>query len=187
MAGQVAKRLLTVSEYYRMAEAGIFSENERVELIEGELVTMSPIGSPHAACVMRLNALLSAKVGQTAIVNVQNPIHLSDYSEPEPDLSLLKPRADFYAERHPTPEDVLLVIEVADTSLAYDQTVKVPLYARAGIPEMWLLDLTQDVITVNTQTASGQYQQSRQVRRGDSITLSAIPGVVLHVDEILGR
>src|SRR5689334_7852246 len=124
MSGSVAQHRFTVDDYTRMADAGILSEDDRVELIEGAVVEMSPFRRLHAACVDRLNAWLNRLLGASAIVRVQSPIRLSDYSEPQPDIALLRPRADFYASGHPGPRDVLLVIEVADTSLDYDRGVK---------------------------------------------------------------
>src|SRR5918997_6720202 len=120
MSVQIARRHFTVDDFYRMLEAGILTEDDRVELIDGEIIEMSPIGSRHASCVMRLNAVLTKRLGDTAIVNVQNPLRLSTRSEPLPDCSLLKPREDFYSRAHPTPDDVLLVVEVADSSIGYD-------------------------------------------------------------------
>lgn len=131
---------LTVSDFHRMGEAGIFATGDRVELIDGEVIDMSPIGALHAAIVALLTAFLCRSVGSGVIVWCQNPIRLDDSSEPEPDIALLRPRADGYMSAHPGPEDVLVVIEVADTSLAYDLGVKVPLYARHGIPEAWVID-----------------------------------------------
>ena len=133
MSVQLSHRRFTVDEYYRMAGAGILHEDDRVELIEGEIVEMPPIGSYHAGEVDWLAQLLVRRLAGHAIVRGQNPIHLSVYSEPQPDITLLRPRADFYTTSHPTPEDILLVIEVADTSVAYDREIKAPLYSRAGI------------------------------------------------------
>src|SRR5438552_12280642 len=141
---EVRRRRFTVEEYHRMAEAGILSEDDRVELIEGEIVQMSPIGPRHSACVDRLNALFTSRLRRRAIVRVQNPIVLSRWTEPQPDLTLLRPRADFYAERHPGPADVLLAVEVAETSGVYDRGTKLALYARARIPEVWLVDVRGD-------------------------------------------
>ena len=135
---------LNVDEYYRMAEAGILGPDARVELIEGEIIDMAPIGSQHAAVVRQLAHILHQNVGDQAIVSTQNPVRLDEYSEPEPDLALLRPRDDFYAAAHPGPGDVLLIIEVADTSLRYDREIKIPLYARHGIPEVWLVDLENE-------------------------------------------
>jgi Uma2 family endonuclease len=135
------KHRLTRDEYYRMAETGILAPDARVELVEGEIIDMAPIGSPHAARVSRLAKIFTLALAERAIVNVQNPLVLNEYSEPEPDITVLRYREDFYAGGHPRPEDVLLVIEVADTSLQYDRDVKLPLYAAHGIPEYWLVDL----------------------------------------------
>jgi len=186
MAVQVMQRPFTVSEYYRMAEVGILSEDDRVELIEGKVITMSPIGSRHAACVSRLNYLFSRQVGEAAIVSVQNPIRLDDYSEPVPDLALLKPRDDFYARKHPTPTDVLLIVEVADTSEEYDRNVKMPMYAQAGIPEVWLVSLPRNLFEVYTQPINGIYRSIRQVKPGESVVVQSIPGFTIAVEEVLG-
>lgn len=170
-----------------MARAGILSEDDRVELIEGEIITMSPIGSRHAACVKRLNQLLSQGVAQHAfLVSVQDPTRLSERSEPQPDLALLRPHPDFYAQAHPGPQDVLLVIEVAEASADYDRQVKVPLYARAGIVEAWLVDLAGESIEVYRQPSATGYGQVRQVRRGQHLSSPALPDLELAADEILG-
>jgi Uma2 family endonuclease len=186
MSVQVEKWVFSVDEYHRMSDAGILSEDDRVELIEGEIIKMSPIGSHHAGCVNRLNTLLNRRAGQEAIVSVQNPVRLDDYSEPEPDLALLKPRADFYAQSLPTADDVLLIIEVADTSIDYDRDVKLPLYARAGIPGVWLANLPDDRVEAYSQPVNGVYQKVKYAERGDSLPLERLPNLVLSVDEILG-
>ena len=139
MTLQVEKRLFTIEDYYRMAETGILRRDDRVELIRGEIVRMSPVGSLHAACVKRTAAEFFGIVGTDAIVSVQDPIRLAaQNSEPEPDISLLRPKRDYYASAHPTPADVLLVVEVSDSSLDYDRAVKLQLYAEAGIPKYGL-------------------------------------------------
>ncbi len=186
MSISIARRVFTVAEYERMGKAGILSEDDRVELIEGEIITKSPIGSRHAACVNRLNNLLAGAISQSAIVSVQNPFRLTDYSEPEPDIALLRPRADFYASNHPTPADVLLIVEVAETSLEYDSGVKIPLYAQVIIPEVWLADLEHQVIMQYTRPSAGTYQEVRQIRRGESLISSVFPDLELSVDKILG-
>ncbi len=183
---QVAKRLFNVTEYHRFADAGILSEDDRVELINGEVVEMSPIGSLHASTVRRIAQLLHEKLGRAVLVGAQDPVQLDQYSEPEPDLSILKPRQDFYAQAHPKPADVLLIIEVADTSIEYDRSVKLPLYARAEIPETWLVDLNEQAIEVFSAPRNGQYQTSRQYRRGETIPSISLPSLTLNVDEILG-
>jgi Uma2 family endonuclease len=186
MSVQVLRRLFTVDEYYRMAEAGIFSEDEGVELIDGEIVQMPPIGSRHAARVDHLTRLLTHAVGDRAIVRVQGPIRLGPHSEPQPDLALLHPQPDYYAQAHPGPGDVFLVIEVADTSVGFDREVKMPLYAGAGIPETWLVDLDGDDITVSRQPTAAGYRAVRRLQRGQSLAPEAFPAVVLAVDDILG-
>src|SRR5438552_13539404 len=150
MVADIARKYFTVSDYYRMAEAGIIREDERVELLNGEIVQMSPTGSNHSACVARLYTLMFRLVGNNALVWAQNPISLSELSEPVPDVALLKPRSDFYAKRHPQPSDVLLLIEVSDSTLKYDRRVKVPSYAQAGIPEVWIVNLQEEIIEIYT-------------------------------------
>lgn len=141
MPGELMSRhRLTVDDYHQMAESGILGPDDSVELIAGEVLDMSPVGSLHAALVRALGRWLSDSVGQQAIVAVQDPIHLDDSSEPQPDIALLKPRGDYYAAAHPGPADTLLIVEVAESSLAYDLGVKAPLYARHGIPEVWVID-----------------------------------------------
>jgi Uma2 family endonuclease len=186
MAVQLLKRLFTVEEYHRMAEAGILSEDDRVELLEGEITAMAPIGSRHQACVDRLTELFSAQVQRRAVVRVQGPIRLGERSEPQPDLALLRPRADFYAEAHPGSEDVLLVVEVAETSAAYDREVKVPLYARFGVPEVWLVDLAGEQLEVFRQPSPQGYQDLRTLRRGEAVAPLLLPDLSLAVDALLG-
>jgi Uma2 family endonuclease len=185
MALSVTKRRFTVTEYYQMAQAGILSEDDRVELLEGEIIEMSPISSRHASCVGRLTRLFSKRVGEQVIVWVQNPIRLSEHSEPQPDIALLKMRSDFYSTEHPKPQDVLLLIEVCETSAEFDRRVKVPLYAKAGIPEVWLIDLVQEQIEVYRAPAEQGYGDSRTLARGQSVTAQLLP-LELTVEEIVG-
>ncbi len=186
MAVQVSRRLFTVAEYHRMAEARILGEDDRVELLDGEIVQMTPIGSRHAACVDRLVRWFGRQVGDEAIVRVQGPIRLSEHSEPQPDLALLKPRPDFYAQAHPGPADVLLLIEVAETSSDSDRDVKLPLYARAGIGEVWLVDLTAERVEVYRQPWFRGYQDCHTVRRGQRLAPQALPDLNLSADAVLG-
>lgn len=186
MSVEVAKRHFTVEEYYRIAAAGVLREEDRVELIEGEIIEMSPIGSRHAACVGRLSKLLERRGGDHAIVWVQNPILINDYSEPVPDLTLLRLREDFYAHAKPMPDDVLLIIEVSDSTLNYDRQVKAPLYARAGVPELWLVNLPAELIEVYARPAGGTYQEMRLVGRGESVTAGSVADLKLEADSILG-
>ena len=153
---------LNVDEYHRMASAGILPEDSRVELINGEIIDMAPIGSRHAAAVKQLTRILSRAVGDTAIVSVQDPVHLDDHTEPQPDLALLRPREDFYKTAHPRGQDVLLVIEVADASLRYDREIKIPLYARHGIPEVWLVDLLNNQLNLFRDSGPEGYRQEQQ-------------------------
>lgn len=183
---QVLRRRFTVEEYYKMAEAGIFSEDDRVELLEGEIVEMAPIGSRHAACVNRLTRLFTDRVGSQAVVSIQNPIRLSKHSEPQPDLALLKLRSDFYAQAHPGPEDTLLVIEVAETSADIDREAKIPLYAKAGIPEVWLVDLSREVIEVYRKPSSRGYGEVQRLQRGQRLSPQVFSKVKLSLSDILG-
>ncbi len=186
MSVQIERRYFNVDEYYRMGEAGIFTEDDRVELIEGEIIKMSPIGIRHASCVNRLNTYLHRYTGQKVIIQIQNPVRLSDFSEPEPDVAVLRARDDFYAAAHPTPADVLLLMEVADTSVDYDRNIKLPMYARAGVPEVWLIDLSRDVIELYAQPAGGLYGFSREAGRGESLSSQNIPDLTLDVNVVLG-
>ena len=186
MSYQLARRWFTANEYNRMVEVGILTEDDRVELIDGEIVARSPIGSRHAACVNRLNMLLSRQVGQAFIVSVQNPIILSDYSEPEPDLAILRWRKDYYEQELPQPADVIIVIEVADTSVEIDRNVKLPLYAKAEISVAVLVDVTKESVEVHSQPANGKYQSVEIFGRGDLFQLDSFPLLNLKVDDILG-
>lgn len=180
------RRLFTADEYLRMGEAGILHEADRVELIEGEIIEMSSIGSRHAACVNRLVKLFVREVGDSGIVGAQNSVILPDHSGPQPDVALLRPREDFYAEAHPTPGDVLLLIEVSDTTLRYDREVKLPLYARAGIPEVWIVDLQNEEILTYSRPEDGAYGETCRVRRGGSVGPHMLPSLTLNVADVLG-
>jgi Uma2 family endonuclease len=186
MPVSTCKRLFTVAEYERMVQVGILAEDDRLELINGEILEMSPIGSRHAACVRRLQQLFTRQVGDRALVDVQNPLLLNDRSEPLPDVMLLKPQPDFYAAGHPRPDDVLLVIEVADTSLAYDRDIKVPTYASSGIPEVWVVDLTSVTVWVYRAPAPGGYQEVTDVRGPVRIAPQAFPDLRVEVESIVG-
>ena len=186
MTTQPQNHAFTVGEYYRMAETNILTEEDRVELIAGQIVAMSPIGSRHAACVKRLNLLIGKMVGDSMLIGVQDPIQLDAYSAPEPDLVLLRPRADFYAEAHPSAADVLLAVEVADTSIDYDREVKLPLYARAGLPEVWLIDLQKGCIEVYAQPQGGAYQQRVEVAANATLASPTIAHLALAAADVLG-
>jgi Uma2 family endonuclease len=183
---ELQRRRFTADEYHRMAEAGILLADDRVELVDGEIVEMMPIGSRHAACVDRLNSVLQRVLAGRGTVRVHGPVRLDAHSEPQPDLSVLRSRADFYASAHPLPDDVILVVEVADASLRYDRDIKVRLYARAGIQETWLLDLPHERLDVFTNPTPQGYRVSRQLQRGERLTSEALPGASLLVDDMLG-
>lgn len=185
MPATVTTRRFSVEEYHRMAEAGVLQHGERVELIDGKIVQMAAIGSRHAECVDRLTRILVQGIEDRGTVRVQNPVRLSDHSEPEPDIALVRPRRGGYADRHPGPDDALLVIEVADATLALDREVKVPLYARAGIPECWIVDLEADGIDVHRTPQARVYAHAVRHHRGEVIRPGAFPELRLAVDEIL--
>jgi len=160
---------ITTDEYYRMAEVGIFKADDRVELIEGEIFDMSPIGIDHASVVKRLNSIFMPCVGIKAIVSVQDPIHLNEHSEPQPDIALLHYRDDFYRQAHPRPEDIILLVEVSDTTLRYDREVKLPLYARHAIPEVWIVDLEHQRLEVFRRPEAGVYLEIVRPSRDETI------------------
>ncbi len=189
MATALAHHRFTVDDLYRMLDAGILTEDDRVELIRGEIVDMTPIGSLHAMTVDRLNreisgAIFRAGLGETLLLRVRNPVRLAEDSEPEPDLALL--RARDYSKAHPGPGDVLLIVEVADTSADTDRRVKIPLYSESLIREIWLVDLKSGCIELYREVTPKGYQSVSRVSRGQSVSAAAIPQVIISVDKILG-
>ena len=186
MAIAPTKRRFTVDEYHLMVQAGILAEDDRVELIRGEVVEMTPIGRRHAGCVDRLTRLFTSRLGDRAIVRVQNPVPVSADSEPQPDLTLLRPCPDFYVETPLRPEDVLLVIEVADTSAAADRAVKIPLYAEAGIREAWLVDLAAGRVEAYRTPRAGAYRDRLTLERGASFAPESFPDLALRAEDLLG-
>lgn len=185
MAISPSKRLFTVDEFYRMADAGIFREDDRLELLDGEIIEMTPIGPPHAACVTLLNRLLIERLGRRAVVTPQNPARLDDLTEPQPDLCIARWRDDGYATAHPRPDDLLLVVEVADTSLPYDRDRKAPRYALARIPETWVIDLNAEAIHAFRGPSDGRYGVARTFGRNDTIDILAFPDIRIAVDDII--
>jgi len=183
MALPVTRHRFTAEDYQQMGVAGILGEDDRVELIAGEIVDLSPIRPRHAACVNQANWLLNRQVGDAGLVSVQNPVRLGDHDEPQPDLAVLRPRAD-YDRSLPTPADVLLLIEVADTALAYDRRVKVPLYARAGISEVWVVDLKAQVVLRYAEPHEGAYRRTERVGRGQRLAALNLPGLEIAVDDL---
>jgi Uma2 family endonuclease len=183
---ELKRRQFTRSQYHQMIATGVLSEGEQVELINGEILEMAAIGSRHAAQVNRLNRLFSRQLGDEVLVSVQNPIELGSRSEPQPDVVLLRFRADYYASGHPQAADVLLVVEVADTTVEYDRNVKALIYAQTGIEEYWLVNLLTGVIEVFRQPTANGYQIAETRQRGASLMLSTWENLTLSVDEILG-
>lgn len=185
MAVYTEKKYFKVDEYHRMGEAGVFSEDDRVELVEGEIIEMTPIGRRHASCVSRLTEILG-RLSQT-ILWVQNPVQLDALTELQPDVALLKRREDFYSRSYPKPDDVQLLVEVADTSAAYDREMKLPLYARSGIPEVWLVDLNESVVEIYAQPEGKEYRAAQRVGRDESLSAREVPGFSpIAVTDILG-
>jgi Uma2 family endonuclease len=181
---QVRHRV-TVSEYYKMAEVGIFGEDDRVELINGEILDMAPTGSHHGSVVKMLTHLFSASVGAYATVSVQDPLHLDFRSEPEPDLMLLKPRDDFYAAAHPGPSDVLLLVEVGDSTARFDREVKLPLYAKHGITEVWLINIeTRHIEVCRIPQIDNNDYAERTIASAGLISPSALPNCRLEIEKL---
>jgi Uma2 family endonuclease len=185
MPVDVQKHLFTVREFHRMAQSGVFSEDDRVELLAGEILEMTPIGSRHAGCVNYLNHMLAAQLGSSVIVSVQNPLVLDDSSEPQPDLLLLRPRPDFYRGGHPTPDAVRIVIEVVDTSEDFDRRVKLPRYAQAGIPEAWLIVLSGAAVDVYNDPSPDGYHTHRRFESGERVTSRLFPALSVAVSELV--
>ena len=186
MATTAARRRFTVDDYHRMAEAGILHEDDRVELIDGDIVEMSAIGSHHSACTKRLSRILHRGFGDVVIIGTQDPVELGEHYEPEPDISVLHYRGDYYAEHTPTAADVILLIGVADSSLRYDREVKLPVYARAGIPEAWIVDLIDETMERHTDPVDGTYRRVVRAGRGGEIESTMLPGLVLRANDVLG-
>jgi Uma2 family endonuclease len=182
---ETTKKLFTVDEYYKMAEAGILTPHDRVELIDGEIITMSPIGNRHAACVTAANHAFTAAFRGRALVSVQNPLRLSNYTEPEPDIVLLKHRKDFYSSQRVMAADALLVVEVSDTTLSYDRDRKLPRYAAAGIPEVWIENLEEDLLLVYRRPLGASYEVGLRLRKEDSVSVQALPDFSFDVRELL--
>ena len=185
MPVQQLKRQFTVSEYWKMAEVGILTPSDRVELINGEIIQMSPVGKRHAACVNRLNQLFYQRLGDGAIISVQNPILLNNLSQPQPDIALLQPRRDFYASGHPQPPDIFLIVEVADSSINYDKEVKIPQYAAAGIAEVWLIDLNGNLLQVYRQPSAGEYQILLEFQPENRLHPLAFPEITFQVNDLI--
>lgn len=179
------KHLTDLAEWRRMGEAGIFPPESRLELIEGEILHMAPIGVNHAGHTRRLNSLFTFLTAGKAIVSIQSPVQLGDLSEPEPDFALLRPVSDFYSTRHPKAEDVLLLIEVSDTTLGFDRNQKKYLYASYDIPEYWIVNLVDNCLEVFRQPQDGDYLQTLVLTAGDAIELIGLNGIQIQAGAIL--
>ncbi len=180
-----ARHRLDVDAYYKMAEAGILTQNDRVELIGGEIYDMTPIGSTHAGKTNRLNRLFArAAADGIALVSVQSPLRLDAYNEPEPDMMLLRPKEDDYQDRHPGATDVLLLVELSESSLAYDRGTKLSLYAKFGVPEVWIVDLRGAAVEVYRKPAGDAYAFKERLTSG-SLAPALVPGVMLDVGALV--
>jgi Uma2 family endonuclease len=182
-----AQHRFSVQDYYRMAEAGVLGPGTRVELLEGRLIDMSPIGPLHGGIVKRLSRHFNLKSQGRWMVAVQDPLHLADDSEPEPDLMLLKPAADDYIRRHPQPEDVFLLIEVSDSTLEYDREEKLPAYGRAGVAEVWLVNTEDEVVEVYREPHFTGYASKTLIQAGGHARPAAFPDAMVDVAELLRR
>jgi Uma2 family endonuclease len=180
------RHAFTVEEWHHMGDTGLFGEDARMELLDGAVIEMAPIGSRHGGCVNYLARALIMAAGDRAVVAIQNPVVLDEHSEPQPDVSVLAPRVDGYRQSHPTPAEILLVIEVSDTTLAYDRDRKAPYYAVSGVPEFWIVDLERDQILVMRQPTGARYAEFSTHRRGDRVDVGALAGVALDVADVLG-
>ncbi len=182
----ITRKRFTTHEYEQIIAAGVIGEDDRVELLEGEIVEMSPIGPSHSSCVVRLTRLLYKLDEPHVVIRVQDPIHLGEYSEPQPDISIVQQRKDLYSSGHPEPEDILLLIEVAESSLIYDRDVKLQIYARAGIPEVWIVALLPQTVEVFRSPGENGYSETKVFPRGDTVSALNLPQLTLTVDSILG-
>lgn len=178
---------LTAEQYRLMGECGILPPDAKVELIEGEVIDMAPTGSRHAGVVRHIASVFERAAAGAALVSIQSPIALGMTSQPEPDIALLRPRSDFYKSRHPEPADVLLLVEVADTSLRYDRRIKTPLYARHGVSEVWVVDLERDRVCVYRQPTASGYRITEDFKRRDSVAPQALAQCAIDLDAVLAR
>jgi Uma2 family endonuclease len=186
MSADVETYRFSVEEFNKLGEAGIFDEDDRVELLDGEIIVMSPIGSQHAGTVMQMNSVLLRKLGDRVLFDLQSPAVLDEFSEPQPDIMLLQPKADFYKTAHPRPKDILLLVEVSDTTLAYDRGRKLRKYAEREIREVWVVDLKTQTIEQFRAPAGSTYSSSARLNRHQKITIEAFPDVEFTVEELIG-
>jgi len=182
----VTPKRFRVEDFRKMMEAGILPEESGWEIIDGYLIDKMSIGSKHAGTVKRLNRILTNWAENNAIISIQDPIHIDEYNEPEPDIALLKPRDDFYGESHPMPQDVLLLIEVSNSTIEYDRKIKKTIYAEAEIPEFWLVNLQNNTVECYSQPKNGNYRLARILESGETVKSTSIENLTLTVEEILG-
>ncbi len=184
MTTTLSRHQFSVTDYTRMRETGILTEDDRVELLDGEIFVMSPIGPRHVGIVNKLNQLLTRQAADQGIMSVQNPIRLNDYSEPQPDIAVLNPRDDYYSHALATPDDILLVIEIADASLDFDREEKLPRYAQANISEVWIVDVNRQIIEQYTEPLRGEYTQLHKILPGSQIQATKIRSIQFLSDQI---
>ena len=182
-----AQHRFSVKDYYRMAETGVLRPDAQVELLDGRILDMSPIGPFHGSVVNRLSRLFNLKASERWLVSTQAPLHLDDLSEPQPDVMLLRPEADDYASRHPGPNDVFLLIEVSDTTLDYDRSEKLPAYGRSGVREVWIVNLNEKSIELYRDPNFTGYGSQAVLRPGDAASVQAFPEVVVDISELMRR
>jgi Uma2 family endonuclease len=180
------RHAFTVDEWHRMGEAGLFGDSARMEVLDWEVIEMSPIGSPHASCVARLTFLLIEAVGSRALIFPQSPVALDPYSEPQPDIAALAPRPEGYSRSHPDPSEIRLLIEVADSTLAFDRDVKSRVYARSGVRQTWIVDLAGDQVLVMGSPGPDGYRRVDASSRSGELEIESLAGVRLSVAEVLG-
>ncbi len=185
MGIQAPHKKFTVEQYHQMAASGILTERDRVELIEGEIVQMSPIGRKHAVCVDRLTVVFVIALSSKAVIRVQNPIHLSDNSEPEPDFAIVRGQLGNYLAEHPEPKDVIALVEVSDSTIQYDRETKALLYAQKGIQELWLMDLNELTIEVFRMPGPTGYQDIQTFQKGQSLAFQGFPDTFFVVEQLL--
>ena len=187
MRMESARKLFTADDVLKMAEAGLFGPEERIELIDGEIVEMTPVGDRHMMCVDRATAFMTEAFGRKAIVSIQNGLRLNIHNMPQPDVVVYKRKDDFYGSARPTPADVLFLVEISDSTFRRDRNIKLPRFAAAGIPEVWIEDLKHDLILVFREPENGQYRMQLTLRRGDSISPLAFPNSTFRVDDLIGE
>lgn len=186
MAAQLTRRRFSADEYHWMVRVGILNEDDRLELIEGEIVEMPPIGPEHSSTTDAATEIFVRRFSDVARVRIQNPIRLDGHNEPEPDVALVRRRADGYRTALPGPDDIFLLVEIADTTLATDRAVKVPLYARAGIREVWLVDLPHRLLHIYREPGRDGYRETSTARIGDEVAPSAFPDRPIAVADLIG-